>query len=315
MIRLLLVGALLSAGYGIVDFIWPVPLPHPAADQFIWLGTAVLRRAQGVFYESSYFANFCGIFLVVASAAYLTRKERILGVPRWFLVFLIAAFSLAVLVAFSRSTWAGITVAMLVFIFHSDFVKVKRGAIFLLALAVPLYLLWTFSPDLWNYFLDARLTRLTDIFSDPNLATSGRFDTWIRVLTIIGDHPQYLAFGVGYKTLTFTRLFHDEIITDNGYLSLLLETGVVGLVGFLVFSAAILRTFSKLSRSKDESLAFWSALVVSLWCGELVQLVAVDAYTYWRNMTILVALMAFILNQAERIERAGRPEEERLSLK
>src|SRR5215510_1045795 len=64
---LLLGGAVLSAAYGIVDFVWPIPLAHPSADQFIWLEGAILRRAQGPFYESSNFANFCGFFLLTAS--------------------------------------------------------------------------------------------------------------------------------------------------------------------------------------------------------------------------------------------------------
>jgi O-antigen ligase len=301
--RILLAGAVLSAAYGVVDFIWPIPLPHPAADQFIWLGSVILRRAQGVFYESSNFANFCGFFLVITSAALLARKERLLRVPRSLLLLLIAVLSLAVLVAFSRSTWAGVLVALVVFAAVTGHVNARRSAIFLLALAVPLFLLWAFSPELWTYLLDARVGRLSELFADPNSATSGRFDTWIQLLSIIGEHPQYLAFGIGYKTLSVTQLFHGEIITDNGYLSLLLETGVTGLAGFLFFSLAMLKTFLRLSRAKDEALAFWAAVLFSVWCGELVQLLAVDAYTYWRNMVIFAALAAFVLNRAERMGR------------
>jgi hypothetical protein len=35
------------------------------------------------------------------------------------------------------------------------------------------------------------------------------------------------------------------------------------------------------------------------WCGELVQLMAVDAYTFWRNISILTALVALTMNRAE----------------
>jgi hypothetical protein len=38
----------------------------------------------------------------------------------------------------------------------------------------------------------------------------------------------------------------------------------------------------------------------------LVQLLAADAYTYWRNIIILAALMALTVNLAERTER-GHP--------
>lgn len=298
--RLLLAGAVVSAAYGIVDFVWPVPFSHPAADQFIWLGTVVLRRAQGVFYESSNFANFCGFFLVISSAALLVRKEQVLGVRRPALIASVMILSLAVLVAFSRSTWASVLVALLVFASITGNVKVRRGAIYLLTLAIPLFLLWKFSPGLWSYLLNARVGRLAEIFVSPNVATSGRFDTWSHVVSIISNHPQHLVFGIGYKTLSFTRLFHGEIIVDNGYLSLLLETGLAGLAGFLFFSVVILNTFFKLSHARDQAAAFWSAVLFSSWCGQLVQLLAVDAYTYWRNMVIFAAFAAFTLNRAAR---------------
>jgi len=343
---LLLIGAALSAGYGIVDFIWPVPLPHPTPNQYIWLGTGVVRRAQGVFYDSMNFANFAAIFLVIASAAFLAKRHRSLGAARWGLVPLIAVLCLAVLVSFARSTGAAIAVALLVFGLRTGMVKTRRLLALCLALAVPFLLLWMFSPDLWRYFLSARVETLADILSHPNDATSGRYETWFRVLDIIRENPQYLIFGIGYKTLNQTRLFHGGIIVDNGYLSLLLETGLAGLAGFLVFSTALLRTFARLSRraenhpsplfprlisrsreggnpvvsnltpalrlrggdsgSGKDSVAFWSAVMLSLWVGELVQLLAVDAYTFWRNMVILVALMALTLNRAERL--AGSPE-------
>ena len=305
MFQILFLGAVLTAAYGIVDFVWPIPLSqHPPAEQFIWLNSTVLRRAQGVFYESSNFANLCGFFLVAASTSFLSRKERYLGVHRAFLAFFLSVLSLAILVAFSRSTWISVISAVLVSILVSRSVRIRRGALVLLVVTVPVIALWSYSAELWNYLVSARVGLLTDIFADPNAATSGRFDTWIRVFSIMREHPQYLIFGIGYKTLPVTRLFHEEIITDNGYLSLLLETGLSGLAGFSMFSYSILKTFFRLAHSANERLAFWSSVLFSIWCGELVQLLAADAFTYWRNMVVLAALMALTVNLAEREERA-----------
>jgi hypothetical protein len=306
---LLLAGAVLSAAYGIIDFVWPVPLPHLAADQYIWLNNAVVRRAQGVFYESSNFANFCALFLVVCSAAFLARKERALGISRGILILFITVLTLAILVAFSRSTWISVAAAMLASALVMRLVKLRRSVPVIIAFAVPLILVWALSSELWNYFVNARLGRLIDIFSDPNVATSGRYETWIRVLAILRENPQYLVFGIGYKTLPVTRLFHSEIITDNGYLSLLLETGVIGLTGFIVWSAAVLRTFYNLARRGMGFPSFWAAVLFSFWCGELVQLLAADAYTYWRNMVIFSAVMALTLNVSDSLEVRQLPED------
>ena len=298
LMTLLLVGAVISAAYGIVDFVWPVPLPHPAADQFIWLPGAVLRRAQGVFYESSNFGNFCGFFLAAASGAYLSREGRIFNIPRPILLLGIAMLSLAVMVAFSRSTWASVLTTLSVFFVISRQVKRWRAAVFLLALASPILILWIYSPDLWDYFLNARVAYLAQIFADPNLASSGRYATWERILGIIQEQPQYLIFGVGYKTLPYTRLFHGSLITDNGYLSLLLETGIVGLGSFLVFSAGLRRVFFGFARKGVGSVRFMSAFLFAFWCGECVQLLAADALTYWRNIVLFTAIMALTVNQA-----------------
>jgi O-antigen ligase len=303
--HVLMWGAAFSAVYGIVDFIWPIPLPHPAADQFIWLQGAVLRRAQGVFHESSNFANFCGFFLVAAVAAYTARRERQLGLPRGLLAIFISLFGTAVLVAFSRSTWASVLVALSLFAVCSGVMRSSRLLAVGAALLAPLCLLWAISPDLWEYVVNARVGRLFEIFYDPNFATSGRFDTWVRVIAILRDHPQYLIFGIGYKTLPVTRLFHGEIVTDNGYLSLLLETGLIGLAGFLAFSAAVLWTSFRVSRSSHEAPAFWGKVLFAIWCGELVQLLAADAYTYWRNITIFAAMMALMMNLSERSKSDG----------
>jgi hypothetical protein len=299
---LLFGGAVLSAAYGIVDFVWPIPLAHPAADQYIWLEGAVLRRAQGPFYESSNFANFCGFFLIAGSIALLARKEKHLGFPRPFLALFISILSLAVLVAFSRSAWGSVLIALLASLMLSRLLRLSRALAVLCTFLVPICFVWIFSPGLWDYLVNARVGRLFEILVDPNSATSGRFETWIRVLSIIRDQPQYLFFGIGYKTLTVTRLFHGEIITDNGYLSLLLECGFAGVAGFALLSRAIFRTLFRLARSAHDLPAFWGTVLFAIWCGELVQLLATDAHTYWRNITIFVAMAALTLNLAERKE-------------
>jgi len=134
---------------------------------------------------------------------------------------------------------------------------------------------------------------MTEILRQPRLLLT----------LILGPFLILLLFGIGYKTLTVTRLFHGEIVTDNGYLSLLLETGLVGLAGFLFWTRSILRVFYRLAHSVHEVSAFWATVLFSIWCGELVQLLAADATTYWRNISVFTALMALTLNLAERAEK------------
>jgi O-antigen ligase len=298
----LIIAAVASAAYGIFDFFWPVPLPHPAADQFIWLQAAVLRRAQGVAYEASSFGNLCGIFLVITAAAFLAGQEHAVRISWPWLLLFIAVLSFAVFLCFSRSVWASVLVSLSVFVWISRVFKFRRVWGVVVTLLTPLTVLWFYFPELWGYVTGNRIGYFGQIFADPNLVTSGRLEMWAKVFSILRQHPGYLLFGIGYKTLPFTRLFHQEIITDNGFLNLLLETGLLGLGGFLIFSASVFRSFWRLSRRADGTELFWSAAVFSLWCGEWVQMLAVDAYTYWRSMAVFLALMAFAFNQADRMQ-------------
>ena len=296
----LTLAAALIAGYGVFDFFWPVPIPHPAADQFIWLQSSVLRRAQGVFYESCNFANFCEFFFVAAAGAVIAGRERFLRIRTLYVLPLVFVLGLAVLLAFSRSAWISASISLTVFVLLSGKARLGRTLLFWAALGLSLLLFAHWVPEIWHYVVSVRIGGFSRILVDPDSVSSGRISVWARVISILFDNPQYLFFGIGYKTLPFTRLFHGEITTDNGYLSLLLETGIVGLGGFLFFSRSVLRTFLALARSGRGAAGFWSTLLFSFWCGECAQMLAADAHTYWRNLVVFAALMACTLNLSDR---------------
>jgi O-antigen ligase len=234
------------------------------------------------------------------SAAYLTRQEHILKLPRVVLLSAMTLLWTATIVAFSRSAWANLLVTLLVFAIVSRQVRLRRVLIFVSLLVLPLAAFAVYSPELWNYLVMNRIGSSFQIFDDPDMVSSWRIATWKHIGAIFQDYPHYLIFGVGYKSLSHSRLFHDRIITDNGYLNLLLETGIVGLSGFLLFSASVFKTFWGISRRATGAAAFWSLFLFSFWCGESVQLLVADAYTYWRNMLVFLALMALVMNWMER---------------
>lgn len=289
LVPILFLAGAISAAYGIYDFIWPVPIPHPAAPEFIFLPNGMVRRAQGVFYESSSFANICGFFLAAAAGAFLVRKEKVIGISRPLLPPFILILTGAVIVAFSRSSWANVFVTLLVFSLLTRRTRWRRTLILFVALALPFALLAFYFPEVWGYFLGHRLGSLTLLLSDPNSASSGRYDVWAQIAFILYQYPHYFVLGIGYKTLPFTKLFKSGIVADNGFLSLLLETGIMGLSGFIAFLIATLKEFWKLSKSRNNKISYWATFLFAFWCGQCVQLLAVDSYTFWRNMVVYVS--------------------------
>ncbi|MGH9417490.1 MAG: O-antigen ligase family protein [Terriglobales bacterium] len=301
-------AALVAALYGIVDFIHPLNPIHPSGDEFIWLGGALLRRAQGFFYEASNFANFCTLLLLLSAAAFLARREDEIGLRAAWGLASAAVFSVAAFLSFSRNAWGGALVGVVIFVWLARPVRWSGMWALTGVLALPLVLTWVLSPGLWGYFLHRRISSLGLLLSDPYAATSGRVATWEHLRTILLSRPGLLVFGVGYKTLGITRLFHTPITTDNGYLSLLAETGCAGLLGYAVLSISVLRQARRLLGQAQAR--FWGAFLAAAWGAELVEMLAVDAQTYWRGLLVLLTLAAWAQSRAEAAARQ-RPDDPR----
>ncbi len=73
--------------------------------------------------------------------------------------------------------------------------------------------------------------------------------SWTVLTTFLTNQPWHAIFGIGYKTLPYTNIVGTEVVADNTYLSLLVETGVIGLGVFLLLNFLILRAGLRAARS------------------------------------------------------------------
>jgi O-antigen ligase len=73
--------------------------------------------------------------------------------------------------------------------------------------------------------------------------SSGRFTTWALLLGLVGDNP---LLGVGYRLSTEKY----GLIPDNMFLSLSVETGVIGLLLYLSFLLSLCSFVYKNNRDK-----------------------------------------------------------------
>ena len=124
------------------------------------------------------------------------------------------------------------------------------------------------------------------MFSATENALSGRLESW-RVLTrFLAEHPWRLLLGAGYKTLPYSEVAGRPVVADNMYLSILVETGWLGLVALLLLNVAILRSAW---RSRDSMLG---ATMLAFWCGQTVQMLSGDLLTYWRVLPVYFFVLA-----------------------
>jgi hypothetical protein len=287
------IGAVVGV-YGIIDFYWPIPLPHPFAEQFMYLKGQALRRAQGVFYESSSFGNLCAFFLSLTSCLTLSIRSLLSRRQQLKIFLLSGIFVTALFLSYSRGSWMAVFVTLAVFLILSPGIRLHDLIVTVLVCSLPILILNLVSPEIVSNFFNYRVGSIGEFSRNPNFATSGRWGSWSVLIQYFAIHPWLLLFGVGYKTLPYSTLFGKTIIADNGYLSILFECGVVGLITFLGLNFSLLKSFQQVRHVKNPFRCFVGTFMLAFWFGELAQLTTGDIFTYWRNLILFFALAAAI---------------------
>jgi O-antigen ligase len=165
--------------------------------------------------------------------------------------------------------------------------------------AVSYYFLPHFVQAAWQR-LSGSVTYLFDYGED---IFSGRFESWRVLLRFLAAHPWHAVFGIGYKTLPYSDYIGQKVISDNMYLSMLVETGIIGLATLIWFNIAILNAARRAARNANPDAAFFGTWMFCFWLGECVQMLSADLLTYWRVLPVYFLVLAW----AVRAGRASAP--------
>jgi O-antigen ligase len=295
--RLLYWIGLLGATFACFDFYFQLPPFAGYGSQFVWLEHSVVRRAQGVFYEASTLGNFCAFFLVMILVASFSTKQQ--GVySRIVLLPGTLVFSAALIFSSSRASAVTVVVAICAFVFlrRSNIIRVMTAICVALAVASATvrFALPAFSANYWSRIA----VSMQDLGSSPDGVLSGRITYWKTLAEFLVQHPWHLLFGIGYKTISYTDFAGANLVADNTYLSLLVETGVVGLVAFVFLNTVVLRTAYRAARSNETNKSFFGTWIFCFWCGELVQMLSGDLITYWRVLPLYFWVLAMAAREA-----------------
>jgi hypothetical protein len=282
-----------SALFACVDFYFQFPAPAGYGPQFVWLDSGVYRRAQGLFYEASTLGNFCAFFLVMIAVA-LSRPRAESPVPRKALAAGGTVFLAALVLSYSRASLISVLVAIAVLAWmNRKRLRIARALAFLaIGTGVGALLLWRLLPAfVETYWL--RLSASAEyLFSATEGVLSGRVASWRMLSGWIAQHPWQTLAGIGYKTLPYTDYLGTPVVADNMYLSLLVETGVLGLAALVWLNVSILRAAGRASRGADPRRAFCGAWLLCFWAGETVQMASGDILTYWRVLPVYLWVLA-----------------------
>jgi O-antigen ligase len=208
-------------------------------------------------------------------------------------------FGVGLLFSYGRAGWISLVVGLV-------FVGLIQHRRLLVILPVLLLLIVLLVPAIPQRFADISADRL-DNRSDSTLA--GRLHVWRAALEIYPEHP---LLGVGTGTGRYRvgeRLGAYATMIHNDYLSVLLETGVIGLVLFLLwqgqwFVAVVgVHKHARTNEERTLALAVAAALVVSL-VSRLTENLVLDAYDLYPLSALVAAALVLPRIRAER----GNPE-------
>jgi hypothetical protein len=282
--RLLYWVAVAAALFACVDFYFQFPAPAGYGPQFVWLDSGVYRRAQGLFYEASTLGNFCAFFLVMIAVAF-TRPRAESPVSRKALAAGGAVFFTALVLSYSRASLVNVAVALAVLMWCNRR-RVRLARVAVLAAAGALLTWWIFPAFAQMYWL--RLSFSAEyLFTRTEGVFSGRVASWQTLAAWIAAHPWQTMFGIGYKTLPYTSFLGSPVVADNMYLSLLVETGVAGLLSLVWLNVAILR-----AAARNSQRGFFGMWILCFWAGQTVQLASGDLLTYWRVLPVYFWILA-----------------------
>ncbi len=173
---------------------------------------------------------------------------------------LIGLFSLGLYLSFGRAGWISFIVAMLV-------IGLLRYRKLLLILPVVLIFAILLVPAISQRFSDISVAALTD----RNSSTLGaRIEVWKGAIDIAKDH---IILGVGYgvgRYVVGDYLGQYSWMIHNDYLSVLLETGIIGVIMFVLwqghwlYSIFVVFKNSKYDYDKILTLAILAIFVASL---------------------------------------------------
>ena len=288
-----------SAAIACVDFYYQLPAPAGFGPQFIWTETAMYRRAQGIFYEAGTLGNLCVFFLVMIAVAF-TRRGKETPFSRPALVVGGVFFSAALIFSFSRASVFNLIVALLALAWLDRARLRWRRAVLLLGVSIAAggaagyYFLPQFVEISWLRLSSSAIY----LFDYTEGILSGRLESWRALLKFLAGHPWHAIFGIGYKTLPYSNYTGQTVIPDNMYLSMLVETGIIGLAALLWVNIAILGAARRAARHSNPATSLLGTWMFCFWLGECFQMLSADLLTYWRVLPVYFLVLAWAVRES-----------------
>jgi len=207
------------------------------------------KIASPFFIEHCIYAAFVTITFAFLLAFFLDAKP---GSNRFLLGILTALFGLAIVLTFVRAAWFSVLFLLLFYLYQFRKRKSAVDLIILLILGTLLGIVLSVTTDLGALFLQ-RIDTVTDL---RYVANYDRLDRWAAAWNMWRDH-RYLGTGWGaYPDVYFNYQVHRDAYSStmrmgahNIYLEIMAETGLAGILLYLLMIYVFYRRAIRLQRA------------------------------------------------------------------
>lgn len=252
-------------------------------------GTAT--RVVGTFVQSNTFGAYLMLLVIVGVAVW----PHVHGRMRVGLTVLLAACGVCLVLTYTLAAILGAFVGLAV-------VGIKQSKRLLLALAAALLLVLAAAPT-----LASRLAEVTDTSTYAGTTHAGnslawRLEYWSEIAPLANENP---VTGIGYGMTSY--LTQQGKQPHNDYLRAYVETGVLGLVAYLVFIVLLVRTGLRAARAAPPGTLDRSVAVGYLGCATAMALASIGSNQI-NGVAQLWYFVAFAAAASSVLRRANRPE-------
>ncbi len=289
-----LLAAMVAAGV-VISLYGFYQLMNPSMFRSVWTDTDMFSTITFRVYSTLENPNVLGeyfLLIIPLGAAMLLTADRW---PKR-IVYLIACGIMCVclILTYSRGCYLGLLFAVLVFLVLLDRRFLILGIVLLIL--SPLYL-----PE-------SVLSRFTSIGDMSDTSTSYRVYIWMGTLAMLKDYwfcgigPGSDAFNTIYPQYAYNAITAPH--SHNLYLQIICDTGICGIVVFLLLLVAFYRMmFTAIRREGDRKMRIFQIAGVSAVSGFLVE--SMTDYTFYNYRVML--LFWLMLGLCVLFCRMGKP--------
>ena len=302
-----ILGSIVAILFGLFQFAGDMMgLPNNITMLVARYGKQVLgfTRAQSTFLEPLYFANYL-IPIITVLALALIRKVRLL--PTYITAILLALSVLVFILSFSKGGFLALGVIGLLillwqvrYFFRKENLGFIIGALIFISLLGTSLLVITGQTANIDKIIQKTTTVLTGGTVLERAEASGRAIEAYRTSPLFGIGPgNYGAFFTGYNYSADVEIWP---IANNEYLELLAETGICGLVLFILFFITLIfEATIAIRRTRDHFIRFLLIALVLSSLGTAVQC-ATFSTLYIMNIWFMLGLLASLCLYVKRGE-------------